>query len=91
MVTWPISADQFDNERFVNENLKIGTGVGVIEWVKEHCDHVTSESIEKAINRLMTGEEAEGGAEQESWKRWQEKLVKMADHLTVISILWLKN
>ena len=59
MVTWPISAEQFYNEKFVNEILRIGTGVGVKEWVKVLGDHVSSEAIEKAINRLMTGEEAE--------------------------------
>ena len=42
----------------MNEILKIGTGVGVNQWVKAHGDHVTSEAIEKVINRLMTGEEA---------------------------------
>ncbi|KAF2321088.1 hypothetical protein GH714_033779 [Hevea brasiliensis] len=40
MVTWPVSAEQFYNEKLVIEVLKIGIGVGVKEWVKWHGDHV---------------------------------------------------
>ncbi|XP_002518722.4 uncharacterized protein LOC8288161 [Ricinus communis] len=74
MVTWPISAEQFYNEKLVTEILKIGTGVGVKEWVKFHGDHVTSEAVEKAINRIMTGEEAE------EMRSRAKKLAEMAGH-----------
>ncbi|KAF2321089.1 hypothetical protein GH714_033782 [Hevea brasiliensis] len=59
MVTWPVSAEQFYNEKLVIEVLKIGIGVGVKEWVKWHGDHVESKAIEKAITRIMVGQEAE--------------------------------
>ncbi|KDP24998.1 hypothetical protein JCGZ_23981 [Jatropha curcas] len=59
MVTWPVSAEQFYNEKLVTEVLKIGIGVGAKEWVRLHGDYVKSEAIEKAISRVMEGEEAE--------------------------------
>lgn len=60
MVTWPLSADQFDNEKLIADILKIGCQVGAQEWSKyEKKTLVKKEDIEKAINRLMAGEEAE--------------------------------
>ncbi|XP_065869453.1 scopoletin glucosyltransferase-like isoform X2 [Euphorbia lathyris] len=52
MVTWPIGSEQFFNEKFVTEVLKIGVSIGV-------HDHsiIKSEYVEKAINQIMEGEE----------------------------------
>ncbi|CAK7329915.1 unnamed protein product [Dovyalis caffra] len=59
MVTWPVFAEQFYNEKLVTDVLKTGVGVGVKAWVRLHGDHVTSEAVEKAITQIMVGEEAE--------------------------------
>ncbi|KAG6735700.1 hypothetical protein POTOM_061649 [Populus tomentosa] len=59
MVTWPIFAEQFYNEKLVTDVLKTGVGVGVKEWLRMHGDHVKSEAVEKTITQIMVGEEAE--------------------------------
>ncbi|XP_065875728.1 scopoletin glucosyltransferase-like [Euphorbia lathyris] len=59
MVTWPVSAEQFYNEKLVPEVLKIGVSVGVKQWGKFHGDEIKSEDIEKRIRRVMEGEEVE--------------------------------
>ncbi|KGN43913.1 scopoletin glucosyltransferase [Cucumis sativus] len=59
MVTWPVAAEQFYNEKLVTEVLKIGVGVGVQKWVRIVGDFINSEAVEKAIGRVMEGEEAE--------------------------------
>ncbi|KDP24999.1 hypothetical protein JCGZ_23982 [Jatropha curcas] len=59
MVTWPVFAEQFFNEKLVTEVLKIGIGVGAKEIVRLRGDYIKREAIEKAINRVMAGEEAE--------------------------------
>uniref|UniRef100_A0A2C9V453 Glycosyltransferase n=1 Tax=Manihot esculenta TaxID=3983 RepID=A0A2C9V453_MANES len=59
LVTWPVSAEQFYNEKLVTDVLKVGIGVGVKEWVRLQGDFVESKDIEKAISRVMEGEEAE--------------------------------
>ncbi|KAG6600314.1 UDP-glucose flavonoid 3-O-glucosyltransferase 7, partial [Cucurbita argyrosperma subsp. sororia] len=60
MVTWPNSAEQFYNEKLITDVLKIGVGVGAMHWGRAGKDLITSEVIEKAVNRVMVGEEAEG-------------------------------
>ncbi|ESW29230.1 hypothetical protein PHAVU_002G054100 [Phaseolus vulgaris] len=59
MVTWPVSAEQFYNEKLVTELLGIGVPVGVKKWARIVGDSVGSEKLEKALNRIMAGEEAE--------------------------------
>jgi UDP:flavonoid glycosyltransferase YjiC (YdhE family) len=59
MITWPVSAEQFYNEKLVTDVLKTGVGVGVKEWVRVRGDHVKSEAVEKAITQIMVGEEGE--------------------------------
>ncbi|OMO74051.1 UDP-glucuronosyl/UDP-glucosyltransferase [Corchorus capsularis] len=59
MVTWPIGAEQFYNEKLVNQVLKIGVGVGVQRWVKTVGDFVMKEAIEKAVKEIMKGDKAE--------------------------------
>uniref|UniRef100_A0A2N9FNY1 Glycosyltransferase n=1 Tax=Fagus sylvatica TaxID=28930 RepID=A0A2N9FNY1_FAGSY len=58
MVTWPVSAEQFYNEKLVTQILKIGVGVGAQRWAKLLGDSVKSDAIEKAVTRIMVGEEA---------------------------------
>ncbi|KAK2380631.1 scopoletin glucosyltransferase [Trifolium repens] len=56
MVTWPIAAEQFYNEKLVNEVLKIGVPVGVKKWVGFVGDSVEWDAIEKVVKRIMEGE-----------------------------------
>ncbi|KAM4087822.1 hypothetical protein ACB094_07G024700 [Castanea mollissima] len=49
MVTWPVFAEQFFNENFVTQILRIGVAV----------DSIKSEAIEKAVFRIMVGAEVE--------------------------------
>ncbi|KAF8404985.1 hypothetical protein HHK36_009880 [Tetracentron sinense] len=64
MITWPLFAEQFYNEKLVTQVLKIGVGVGVEAWASSPEQQakvlVKREKIEKAVTMLMSnGEEAE--------------------------------
>uniref|UniRef100_A0A2N9G5J8 Uncharacterized protein n=1 Tax=Fagus sylvatica TaxID=28930 RepID=A0A2N9G5J8_FAGSY len=59
MVTWPMSGEQFYNEKLVTQVLEIGIGVGAQKWGRVEGDSIKSEAIEKAVRRIMVGEEAE--------------------------------
>ncbi|XP_022745902.1 scopoletin glucosyltransferase-like [Durio zibethinus] len=59
MVTWPVSAEQFYNEKLVTQVLKIGVAVGVQQWVRTIGDFVKREAIEKAVKDIMNGDKAE--------------------------------
>ncbi|KAL7206473.1 hypothetical protein ACSBR2_019231 [Camellia fascicularis] len=62
MITWPLFAEQFYNEKLVTDILRIGVGVGAQEWCQWPDDSkvfVKKEDIEKAVTRLMVGEEGE--------------------------------
>ncbi|XP_057420840.1 scopoletin glucosyltransferase-like [Lotus japonicus] len=61
MVTWPIAAEQFYNEKLVTEVLKIGVPVGAKKWGRMvlEGDGVKSDAVEKGVKRIMEGEEAE--------------------------------
>ncbi|KHN12231.1 UDP-glucose flavonoid 3-O-glucosyltransferase 7 [Glycine soja] len=58
MVTWPIFADQFFNEKLVSEVLKIGVPIGVKKLVGLQGDSIACDAVEKAVKRIMIGEEA---------------------------------
>ncbi|KAJ7946081.1 Glycosyltransferase [Quillaja saponaria] len=58
MVTWPVSAEQFYNEKLVTQILNIGVGVGAKKWARLVGDSIKNEALEKALNRIMVGEEA---------------------------------
>ncbi|KAL8060634.1 hypothetical protein ABFX02_02G037100 [Erythranthe guttata] len=59
MITWPLSAEQFFNEKLVAEILKTGIPVGAREWTKrtDEREVIKGESIERAVAQLMDGEE----------------------------------
>ncbi|KAL5562474.1 hypothetical protein UlMin_032221 [Ulmus minor] len=59
MVTWPVAADQFYNEKLATQILKIGVGVGAKKCARIVGDSVKREAIVKALSRIMEGEEAE--------------------------------
>lgn len=58
MVTWPVFAEQFYNERLVTEFLKTGIAVGAKKWNRTVEASVKCEDIKEAITRVMIGEEA---------------------------------
>ncbi|KAG1368022.1 scopoletin glucosyltransferase [Cocos nucifera] len=63
MVTWPLFADQFYNERLIVDVLKVGIGVGATEYVveEEEIRVVKGDVIGRVVSRVMGGgEEAEG-------------------------------
>ncbi|XP_039144007.1 scopoletin glucosyltransferase-like [Dioscorea cayenensis subsp. rotundata] len=62
MITWPLFAEQFYNERLVVDVLKIGVAVGMKEYVMKHEDRPLIHGIdtERVVNCVMgVGEEAE--------------------------------
>ncbi|KAF2321083.1 hypothetical protein GH714_033719 [Hevea brasiliensis] len=59
MVTWPVFADQFYNEKLVTQVLRIGVAVGAQKWAIGVGDSVKKEAIKKAVTYLMASEEAE--------------------------------
>ncbi|XP_062090560.1 UDP-glucose flavonoid 3-O-glucosyltransferase 7-like [Humulus lupulus] len=59
MVTWPIAAEQFYNEKLVTQVLRVGVEVSAKKFVRMVGDNVKREAIEKAVRRVMEGEEAE--------------------------------
>ncbi|KAK2665015.1 hypothetical protein Ddye_003589 [Dipteronia dyeriana] len=62
MVTWPLSAEQFYNEKLVTDVLKIGVGVGAQEWshwTEDKRSIVKRDDLKNAVTKLMVGEDAE--------------------------------
>ncbi|KAL5788263.1 hypothetical protein ACOSP7_005212 [Xanthoceras sorbifolium] len=59
MIAWPVSAEQFYNEKLVTQVLKIGVSVGVQQWTRLVGDFVKREAIEKAVKEVMVGNLAE--------------------------------
>ncbi|KAL8474659.1 hypothetical protein ACS0TY_031198 [Phlomoides rotata] len=49
MVTWPIFAEQFYNEKLVTEVLRTGVSVGNKKWQKVASEGVGWEAVEKAV------------------------------------------
>ncbi|CAJ1939527.1 unnamed protein product [Sphenostylis stenocarpa] len=63
MITWPVSAEQFYNEKLVSEVLKIGVPVGVRKWghfVGDKDVAIKSDALEMAVKRVLAEEKAEG-------------------------------
>ncbi|KAL9669422.1 hypothetical protein QQ045_006969 [Rhodiola kirilowii] len=75
MVTWPVFAEQFYNEKLVTDVLKIGVSVGTRKWAQLVGDHVHKETIQKAVQQIMEGEEAE---ERRNRARQLGKMAKRA-------------
>ncbi|KAJ9175293.1 hypothetical protein P3X46_013863 [Hevea brasiliensis] len=60
MITWPITAEQFTNEKLITDVLKIGVKVGSMEWLSwssEPSAAVKRDNVETAVKRLMGGDE----------------------------------
>ncbi|KAK2991552.1 hypothetical protein RJ640_016587 [Escallonia rubra] len=58
MVTWPVFAEQFYNEKLITEVLRTGVAVGSKEWNRLTSDGVKREAIENAVKQIMVGSEA---------------------------------
>ncbi|KAL1215791.1 UDP-glycosyltransferase 73B3 [Cardamine amara subsp. amara] len=67
MVTWPVEAEQFYNEKLVTQVLRTGVSVGARKNVK-----VMGDVVDKAVREVLVGEEAE------ERRRRAKKLAKMA-------------
>ncbi|XP_027347230.1 abscisate beta-glucosyltransferase-like [Abrus precatorius] len=60
MITWPLSAEQFSNEKLVTKVLGIGVQVGSREWVSwntEWKEFVGRDKVELAVKKLMVESE----------------------------------
>ncbi|KAA8518670.1 hypothetical protein F0562_016144 [Nyssa sinensis] len=78
MITWPMFAEQFFNEKFIVEILKIGVRVGVelpVRWGEEERVGVLVKKceVENAIQTLM-----DGGEEGENRRRRARELGEIA-------------
>ncbi|XP_009116435.1 UDP-glycosyltransferase 73B1 [Brassica rapa] len=64
MVTWPIGAEQFYNEKLVTQVLKTGVSVGVKKMVKGSGDFISREKVDIAVREVMVGDEMRKRAKQ---------------------------
>jgi hypothetical protein len=60
MVTWPLAAEQFYNEKLLTQVLGIGVAVGTKQWIRRVGDFVKRDAVTNAIRAIMVGDEAEG-------------------------------
>ncbi|XP_044473110.1 UDP-glycosyltransferase 73C12-like [Mangifera indica] len=79
MITWPLFADQFCNEKLIVQVLKIGVSIGVevpltLGKEEEIGVLVKKEDVEKAVNILMDEEE-----ERDERRRRATELAEMAN------------
>lgn len=58
MVTWPLYAEQFYNEKLGTEVLRIGISVGSKKWQRVAIQEVAAESVTEALRGVMEGEAA---------------------------------
>nr|AFJ52932.1 UDP-glycosyltransferase 1 [Linum usitatissimum] len=77
MVTWPLFAEQFLNEKLVVEILSIGVRIGVespVRWGNEETVGVmvTREAVEKAVTAIMNNSGEEG-------KKRKNRIKKLAE------------
>ncbi|KAL2939353.1 Scopoletin glucosyltransferase [Bienertia sinuspersici] len=79
MVTWPIFAEQFYNEKLVTQILKTGVPVGAKKWNRTLSieEMVKQEAVEKALREIMVGNEAkERRARAKKLKEMAQKAVE---------------
>ncbi|XP_022743176.1 UDP-glycosyltransferase 73C3-like [Durio zibethinus] len=81
MITWPLFAEQFYNEKLIVQVLDIGVGVGTQQVAMQFGEKdnafgalVKAEDIEKAINKLMGG-----GEEAEERRKRAKRLAAQAE------------
>ncbi|KAK4563122.1 hypothetical protein RGQ29_005578 [Quercus rubra] len=59
MVTWPMGAEQFFNEKIVTYVLKLVVDVCAYQWTSMVGDGIKREALEKAMRQIMVREEAD--------------------------------
>ncbi|RVW49760.1 Abscisate beta-glucosyltransferase [Vitis vinifera] len=59
MITWPLTAEQFLNEKLVTDVLRVGVRVGSMDW----------RSWKMSQRRWWKGEDADGGGEVDGRRR----------------------
>nr|WOB18972.1 Sbaic7OGT [synthetic construct]BAA83484.1 UDP-glucose: flavonoid 7-O-glucosyltransferase [Scutellaria baicalensis] len=74
MVTWPVFAEQFYNEKLVTEVLKTGVSVGNKKWQRVG-EGVGSEAVKEAVERVMVGD---GAAEMRSRALYYKEMARKA-------------
>nr|AMK52073.1 UDP-glucosyltransferase [Scutellaria baicalensis] len=74
MVTWPVFAEQFYNEKLVTEVLKTGVSVGNKKWQRVG-EGVGSEAVKEAVERVMVGD---GAAEMRSRAVYYKEMARKA-------------
>ncbi|CAB80130.1 glucosyltransferase-like protein [Arabidopsis thaliana] len=72
MVTWPVAAEQFYNEKLVTQVLRTGVSVGAKKNVRTTGDFISREKVVKAVREVLVGEEADERRER------AKKLAEMA-------------
>ncbi|KAK9286767.1 hypothetical protein L1049_015171 [Liquidambar formosana] len=58
MITWPLGAEQFFNEKLITDVLRIGVKVGSVDWVSWNSKQEVSvgrEKVKEVVERLMGG------------------------------------
>lgn len=57
MITWPLTAEQFSNEKLITDVLKIGVSVGNIEWTWNSDSKmlVGREKVAEVVGKVMGG------------------------------------
>lgn len=73
MVTWPIFAEQFFNEKLVTEVLRIGVSVGNKKWQMGPSEGVAAEAVSKAVELVMVGKSA---VEMRSRAKWCKEMAR---------------
>ncbi|KAE8708431.1 Detected protein of confused Function [Hibiscus syriacus] len=76
MVNWPLSNEQFINEKFITDIPRVGVGVGAHEWSRWMEGKkllVTKENITKAITEVMLGKEANNMKDRVNALKWMAK------------------
>jgi abscisate beta-glucosyltransferase len=71
-VTWPITAEQFTNEKLITDVLKIWVKVGSMHWMSPRTESWVSvgrDKVEAAVKKLMGS-----GKEAAEMRRRAEKL-----------------
>nr|QSB46664.1 anthraquinone glycosyltransferase [Rubia yunnanensis] len=58
MITWPMFAEQFLNEKLLTDVLKIGVAVGATQWSRVSVEVLKGEKLAEAVARVMVGDEA---------------------------------
>ncbi|KAK5829970.1 hypothetical protein PVK06_013764 [Gossypium arboreum] len=73
LITWPMSSEQFYNEKLIVQVVKIGVKIGVDKPMKAPEVLVKKEDVMKAIKQVI-----DGGEEGEERKKRAKKLGEMA-------------